>query len=111
MTMEDRVAIAQALWRSVELLVPAKAQAALDELRQGLEATYNAHGDVREADAYARAKREAQAAGDAAWQQANAQLEDERTKAFNAGMIAVKKRSDYRDLDDIKDPEELRSTH
>jgi hypothetical protein len=31
--------------------------------------------------------------------------------AFREGMIAVQKRSDYRDPEDIGDPEELRTTH
>lgn len=100
MTSEDRQVVAQALWGSVERLVPGRALPALQELRDALEATYNAHGDGRVIEAREAVLAEVQAV-----------VESERVDAYRAGMLAVKKRSDYRDLDDIKDPEELRSTH
>jgi len=100
MTSDDRQAIAQGLWRAVRLLVPAKSHGTLDELHAGLEAVYNAHADIRVTEAYDDGRRAMLAT-------VNAERED----AFRAGMIAVRKRSDYRDLDDIKDPEELRRTH
>ena len=101
MTLEDRTAVAQALWDALARLVTAKYRVReLSSLHTAIEALYNDNSDVRAAAAYREGQQAAAATLDAA-----------RDEAFRAGMLAVKKRSDFRDLDDIGDPEELRSTH
>jgi hypothetical protein len=100
MTTADRVAVLNALWAAVTRLTPPKHHAAVAEIAGAIEVTYNAHGDVRAAEGYADGRRDAETA-----------LATARDAGFRDGMIAVKKRSDFRELDVIGDPEELKSRH
>jgi hypothetical protein len=99
-TTDERTALANLLWRSVRRLVPSSRLADLDQFQSALEATYNDHAEACVLAAYREAA-----------QGTEEKLETIRREAFRSGMLAVQKRSDYRDLDDIQDPEELRSTH
>ena len=100
MTTDERVATLTALWRAARALVPVRSRSAFDELQVAIEANYNDHGDARAMDGYRQGRQDGEAA-----------LEGAQAESYRAGMIAVKKRSDFRDLDEIGDPEELRSTH
>lgn len=100
MTTDERTALAKVLWGSVRALVSPSRQAALEELKCALESTYADHAEACMGVAYQEGR-------DAAEEK----IELAQREAFQDGMLAVRKRSDYRDLDDIQDPEELRSTH
>lgn len=99
-TTEQRTVIAKLLWRSVERLVPSTRRADLAQLQTAIEATYDDHAEACAVVGYRDGRAEVEQ-----------QVDQVREDAFRAGMLAVRKRSDYRDLDDIQDPEELRSTH
>lgn len=100
MTVDERRTTLIALWRAVRTLVPAKAHEALTDLQVAIESTYNDHADLRVSEAYRDGRQADEATLDAV-----------RREGFREGMLAVTKRSDYRDLEDVGDPEELRSTH